>query len=366
MMVRGFVGRSLILRYMMNRMFLVASVALALIVGCDWFEEQVRANLPPDTELLECVSGQTVVEGEEVSLVWRGTDIDGDIIGCEWALDEGAWESSDEDTIKVPDIEQGEHVLKVRAVDDDGEADPTPAECAFTAAVAGRLVDRVVLMELFTTVTCQYCPNSEVAFNTMLADLGRDKISVIAYHDRPEIDRMSTPETDARIAWYTDNPAFPVPAERWPTVVFDGLRTVVGAENTAATEASYRIEVASRAATGSPLSIRLSGEVGTDGGDVAVVVRAEDQVPEGSWVLRTVVIEDDVPYRFGFADEYDFVARLLLEDEEVSATAPGDSMVVERDFTVDETWVSEKMDIIAFVQNTVTMEVIQSGRLKLE
>jgi hypothetical protein len=232
--------------------------------------------------------------------------------------------------------------------------------------VAGKLVDRVVLIELFTTVTCQYCPNSEEAFNTMLGDIGRDKITVIAYHDRPEIDRFSSPEIDARIAWYTDNPAFPVPPDRWPTVVFDGLRTVVGAEDAEATEASYRIEVANRAATGSPLSMDFSGEISATQGDVTVRVRAEDQVPEGSWVLRVVVIEDDLPYRFGFSDEYDFVARLLLDDQALSVEAPGDSMLIDHDFAVDETWVPEHMDVIAFVQNTVTMEVIQSGRLKLE
>jgi hypothetical protein len=33
---------------------------------------------------------------------------------------------------------------------------------------------------------------------------------------------------------------------------------------------------------------------------------------------------------------------------------------------VDETWLPENMDVMAFVQNTVTMEVIQSGRLKVE
>ena len=344
----------------------LVTTALMLGAGCDWFENQVRANLQPETEIVTCAAGQGVIEGDDVRFVWCGTDIDGDIMGCEWTFNDGPWEPTDRDTIEVREVQEGEHVFKVRAIDDDGEADPTPAECTFTAVVAGKLVDRVVLMELFTTVTCQYCPNSEDAFNTMLGDIGRDRISVIAYHDRPEIDRFSSPEIDARIAWYTDNPAFPVPADRWPTVVFDGLRTVVGAEDAEATEASYRIEVASRAETGSPLSVGLSGEIGAGGGAVTVRVRAEDQVPEGSWVVRIVVVEDDIPYRFGFADEYDFVARLLLDDEALAVEAHGDSMSVDRDFVVEETWVPENMDVIAFVQNTVTMEVIQSGRLKLQ
>ncbi|MGD8627534.1 MAG: hypothetical protein PVH52_00500 [bacterium] len=350
----------------MKKISLLLFAVLAAGAGCDWFEGQVQANLQPETELVDCASGQDVVEGDDVRFVWRGIDVDGDITGCEWTLNDGPWETTDRDTIEIHGIEQGEYVFKVSAIDDDGEADPTPAECTFTAGVAGKLVDRVVLLELFTTVTCQYCPNAEDAFNAILGDMGRDKISVIAYHDRPDIDRFSSPEMDARIAWYTDNPAFPVPADRWPTVVFDGLRTVVGAEDPEATEASYRIEIASRAETGSPLSITLAGDISTGQGDVTVRVRAEDQVPEGSWVLRIVVIEDDLPYRFGFSDEYDFVARLLLDDETLTAEAPGDSMLVERDFTVDETWVPENMDVIAFVQNTVTMEVIQSGRLKLE
>jgi hypothetical protein len=349
---------------MMRYPKLIILVGVCALVGCDWFDDLLEANLPPDTELTECASGQGVVEGDDVRFVWRGDDVDGDVTGCEWSYDGADWQPSDSDTIEVRGVAQGEHVFRVRAVDDKGERDPSPAECSFVASVAGKLVERVVLLELFTTVRCANCPKSETALNAMLDDLGRAEISVIAYHDQPEMDGLATPETEARIAWYTGNPAFPGKEDTYPTVVFDGGRIFVGALTADQAEANYRLEVTTRAETGSPISLGVSGDIGSSQGSVTVTAKAEDDPPDGSLVLRYVVIEDDVPYR-GVASEYDFVARLLLEDEPLGLTAVGDSVTVERQFEVDASWVVGNMDVIVFIQDIQTMEVVQSGRLKL-
>jgi hypothetical protein len=346
---------------------IVLLVIVAVLAGCDWFEDPVEANLPPETELLDCVTAQGVTEGDDVRFTWSGSDIDGRVSGYEVSFDDGPWEATLLESLTVSDVSRGDHLFAVRAIDDDGDVDPDPAQCAFTARVAGQTVERAVLVELFTTNTCPSCPKAETALKALLAEMGGEALSLVAYHDKPtdapDSDALATDQTDGRIAWYTENPSFPGETDTWPTVVFDGLRIVEGALTAEQAEANYRLEIATRAETASAISLHLDGEIEASEGTVDAVVRAEDVPPEGDLVLRLVLIESDVKYRGYFATRFDFVARLLMEDEALNLSAVGDSVSVERQFEVDPSWVLENLDVIAFIQDTGTMEVIQSGRL---
>jgi hypothetical protein len=61
---------------------------------------------------------------------------------------------------------------------------------------------------------------------------------------------------------------------------------------------------------------------------------------------------------------YDFVARDLPADERLDLVAIGDSVTVQRQFSVDGSWIPDNMDVIVFVQDLATKEVIQSARLR--
>jgi hypothetical protein len=341
-------------------------MAAAVLAGCDWFDEPVEVNLPPETQLLGCGASQGVTEGDDVRFVWSGIDIDGYVSGFEVSFDGGPWQVTTSESLTVSDISLGDHKFEVRAVDNDGDVDPDPAECAFTAGARGQMVERNVLVELFTTNTCPNCPKAETALKALLGEMGGAAFSVVAYHDKPtyapDSDALATDETDQRIAWYTGNPGFAGEVDTWPTAVFDGLRVVEGALTTEEAEANYRFEITTRGEVLSPLSVRVEGSIGADQGSVHVVVRAEDVPPEGSLVLRCMLIENDVKYRGYFATRFDFVGRLIMADETLDLAAVGDSASVERQFDVDPSWVAENLDVIAFVQDIGTMEIIQSGR----
>jgi len=336
---------------------------LALMAGCDWFDGPVEANLAPDTQLLVCQSAQEVLEGDDVWFVWTGSDIDGDIAGCEWSYDDGQWEPTDEDTIEIADVTRGAHTFRVRAVDDEGDVDPSPAVCSFTASEAGDLVPRVILIEMFTATWCRNCPEAEEALSALLENPGPETICIVAYHGTPDRDVLASDETAARIDWYESDPDFPVIVGGFPTVVFDGLRYVQGARTPEEAEANYRIELNARKEVGSPLSIRLEGSVDSEGGDVTAVVKVEDRLPEGDLVLNMVVIEDHVEQWGPWTSMYDFVTRDILDTEHLGVPSVGDSLSVERQFTVDEGWIPGNMDVIAFVQDIGTKEILQSGRL---
>lgn len=349
----------------MRTILLIVPVTLAVAAGCDWFENPVESNLPPDTEILDCAPTGARV-GDDLWLDWNGHDPDGMIEGYEWSYDDGPWVRGEAGSILIEDVTLGRHVFKVRAIDEDGVADPTPAVCTFTVSADPEPVDRIVLVELFTTTWCRNCPNAEGALVQLLTQIGSDNLCVLAYHDTPERDGLATPESVGRIDWYTANPAFPGQTDVWPTVVFDGLRVVEGAGSVGQATADYGAEIAARRDAASPILLRIEGEVTGSGGHVRVGVHARGTLPDDKLVLRLVVTEDDVPYPGTFMDEFDFVVRDVLEEATLELGFVGDSTMVERSFEVDDSWINDNVDVIGFVQSQVTMEVIQSARLRGE
>jgi thiol-disulfide isomerase/thioredoxin len=352
---------------MKMRTFTIVALALSaaglLISGCDWFEEQPTENLPPATEITHCPASE-VDEGDDLLFKWVGTDVDGVVVGYEWSFSGAPWIETGDDSVIVEAVDEGNHSFLVRAVDDKGEVDPAPPQCDFTALAVGEMVDRVVMVEVFTTYTCANCPKAEEALNNLMDSMGRAGLSVVGYHDwrggDPNTDLLGTDETVARIAWYTDDPTFPGRPGWWPTVVFDGLRVVEGAETVEGAQANYAVEIQMREEKRSPVRLTVAGDLGGPGGSVQAGIRATGRLPGGPLVARCVVIEDHV-YQRGFY--YDFVARRVLEERPVSIAAIGDSTAVEWTFPVDESWNLMRVDAVVFVQNDAGREILQSARL---
>jgi hypothetical protein len=329
---------------------------------CSFVAIDEGENLPPETELTTCPG--TVTAGDDVTLRWSGSDADGSVVSYLWTLD-GSDETATADTmLVVQNVSAGGHTFGVAAVDDDGDADGTPAVCTFTADEAGEPVPRVVLVELFTTLSCINCPNAEEGLHLMLDEYGADSLCVVAYHDLgPPLgpDLLATAEMMDRIDWYTDVHGF---ADLHPLALFDGdfERPVPGALSPEAAADDYRTEIEASLGIPSPLTLRLSGTISAGRATVTARVRVQDDPGVGDLVLRTVVVEDDVSSQ---GRVFDFVARDILDDEPLTVAAVGDSAVVSRTFDIGPGWSVGELDVIAFVQNDATQAVLQAARLNV-
>ena len=348
---------------LLKALLILSSAALLISLGCDWFEEQVADNLPPSTEIIDCPSSE-VDEGDDLLFKWVGSDVDGQVVAYEWSFNEAAWVETEDDSVIIAAVGEGEHSFSVRAIDNEGDADPLPPRCAFSALAMGEFADRVVLVELFTTRTCANCPKAEEALNRLVNSMGRENLSVVAYHDwragEPASDPLGTEETVARIRWYTDDPTFPGRPGLWPTAVFDGLRIVEGAETVEQAESNYSVEIQLREGVGSPVRLTVGGSLSGPDGSITAGLKATGRLPEGALVMRAVVVEDHV---LQYTSYYDFVVRRVLEDRPLNISAIGDSASAEWTFPVDESWNVGKVDVVVFVQNDAGREVIQSRRL---
>ena len=226
--------------------------------------------------------------------------------------------------------------------------------------VAAQRVERAVLAELFTQWVCGFCPNAEAALELLEDEYGGSALCVIAYHDYADPNPLATPETEARIDWYTDGPPFSGYSDVFPVVIIDGHTAVAGAIDVETAAANYRTVIDVDLEAGAPLSLELSGQIGETAGQVTIDVGVHDQLGAGPNVLRIVVIEREVE---SSGQSYLFVTRDILEDELLTVSAPGDTAGLTRGFAVDPGWDQTLLDVIAFVQDDGTLEVLQSARL---
>ena len=336
---------------------IVALVAFALAGGCDWFNDPSQINLPPETTMTACPSS-LVPPGDDVTIEWEGSDPDGYVVEYRWTFDDTLGGTTTETDTLIIGVEEGTHTFTVASVDNDGEVDASPAECTFTASL-GDYVERMVLCELLTTKYCPNCWVADYALVRSLHEFGRENLSVVSYHYSPPPDPLNTEEVSDRCDWYY---TFFSIATVFPVTIFEGLTADDGAADTTSTILAYGMQIEARQAIGSPVSIELDGEIDGGRGSVNATVRVHHQLTGGPHTLRMMVVEDGID---DGAHIVNFVVRDILEEEPLVVSAPGDFISVTRDFVIGD-WNPQNLDLIAFVQDDTSAEILQSGRLLTE
>jgi thiol-disulfide isomerase/thioredoxin len=337
---------------------LAAIVVLAAVGGCDWFDPPAEPNVTPDTTIEDGPCGRgTVYADQDIAVEWSGDDPDGQVVRYEWTYDDTLSGETTDTTFTIEDVAEGDHFFRVAAVDDDGDVDPTPAICDFTAEVVGR----AVLVEFLTASWCTNCPNGEEALLDLIEEYGPANLTVVAYHwdDGPvPPDPVATDESNARATWYIESGDVDY---SFPWAIFDGgtESAVNGADSPEEAAVFYRIQIEARRAIEPRIAIELTGEIGARGG-VSARVQVLETLSGGPNVLWIVVIEDEVP-----EDDppFEFVSREIFDEGALTISEIGESTVVDREFDIDPSWNAGNMDVIAFVQNETTREILQSTRL---
>jgi hypothetical protein len=116
----------------------------------------------------------------------------------------------------------------------------------------------------------------------------------------------------------------------------------------------------------SPLTIAVSGQIlsPTTGEITATITNTSGASVGGA--LHFVLTETDVPYS---GKNWTFVMRDFFPGDtagEAITLGPGDTLVRTAAFNVGGAWVRRNMAAIVFVQNDLTKEVLQAGRIYLD
>lgn len=148
----------------------------------------------------------------------------------------------------------------------------------------------------------------------------------------------------------------------FPTTKFDGVLTQVGG-GSSSLYAVYLTKVNQRNAVPSDFTIDLSFEhlTGEDYTATAVIENVGGYTGS-NLVLQVVVTESNLDINWGLGDDVNSVNRLMVPNQNGTPLdfSNGDIQTVDLDFELEQYWVEEHCELIAFVQDNSTKEILQA------
>lgn len=178
-------------------------------------------------------------------------------------------------------------------------------------------------------------------------------VAIIAYHSG---DNYQNTSGLARLSYYGSMiPGF-------PTVIFDGMLTSVGGGSNLYN--TYLGKYNSRISVASDYTIDVSGSSsGMIDYEVDIVV---EKVASGidNPVLHVAVTESHIPEYWGGLSEVNYVERLMFPNQYGTALdfSGGDIEELTASFIIDQSWVNEECELVVFLQNNQTKEILQATK----
>lgn len=245
----------------------------------------------------------------------------------------------------------GTYQYDVKAVYDEGYssgAGPVPA------TIAGGVWRDKVLVEIGTGTWCQYCPGAAMGADELVEN-GWD-VAVIEYHSG---DTYETTESAGRVAYY-DITGF-------PTAFFDGVISHVGGSNTVSMYPTYVPSVETRLAKVSLFEMNIAAEyTGGNNFDISVTANNVYPYPGNNLVLQLVCTESEIMENWQGQNHLSFVCRDMLPDQNGTAVNFSGQPNQTFDFQLNtSTWNMEHCEVVAFIQDNTTKEVLQAAKFDL-
>lgn len=148
----------------------------------------------------------------------------------------------------------------------------------------------------------------------------------------------------------------------YPTTKFDGIITHVGG-GSSSLYSLFLTKVNQRNAVQSDFTIDLSFEHGSGEDYTATaVIENVGNYSGTNLALQMVVTESHLDINWGLGDDVNSVNRLMVPNQNGTALdfSGGDTQTVELDFELEQYWAEENCELIAFVQDNSTKEILQA------
>jgi PKD repeat protein len=210
-----------------------------------------------------------------------------------------------------------------------------------------------VIQEIATGTWCQYCPGAAMGADDLIEN--GCQVGVIEYHNG---DSFTNPASDARNAYYS--------VGGYPTAHFDGVLEYVGGSNSQSMYTYYLPLYQTRIAIPSDFTIEIYGEHTGSTYDIQLIVTKVN----GTWSNLTVQLaltESEIVFAWQGQDHLNFVERLMAPDHlgttiDFSSQNPA---TINLQFTMDAAWIADNCELVAFVQNEATKEILQGNKVSI-
>ncbi|MCD4735019.1 MAG: T9SS type A sorting domain-containing protein [Bacteroidales bacterium] len=229
------------------------------------------------------------------------------------------------------------------------------AICIAFSLSAQQVARDKVIVEIATGTWCTYCPGAAMGADDLISN-GHD-VAIIEYHGG---DDYQNSFSVARISYYA--------VTGYPTAVFDGLLKVVGGNHTQSMYGQYLPKYNQRIAIQSSFTIDFEG---TNSGmidyDITVTVEKVATTSSTNMVLHLALTESHIEKYWQGMDELNFVERTMIPNQNGTPLdfSGGNVVEVEHTFSLNPDWVPDNCELVAFVQDLSTKEVLQGSKIAL-
>jgi len=213
----------------------------------------------------------------------------------------------------------------------------------------------MVVMEIFTATYCGQCSYAAIGADEMISN--GHNVAIMEYHS---YDGYENPSGLYRFKYFGVNGV--------PTTIFDGTLFQPGGSQ----PSNYDIylplyEERMEIGTAFDLGI-LATDITNDQYSVQVSIDKLAPAYYENLVLHVVLTESHIPESWGYGmEELNFVQRLMLPDEFGTSVdmIVNDIVEIPFTFTVDNTWATDNCELVAFVQNVETREILNGTKVML-
>jgi PKD repeat protein len=222
--------------------------------------------------------------------------------------------------------------------------------CLVTLGLIAQPVARQkVIVEIATGAWCTYCPGAAMGADDLVAN--GCQVGNIEYHNG---DPYANTASDARNSYYS--------VSGYPTAHFDGVLEYVGGSHTESMYPNYLPLYEQRMDVSSDFTIDIFGENTGSVYDIMLVITKVN----GTWgdlTVQLALTESEIVYSWQGQDHLNFVERLMAPDHLGTTVDFTDTDVISvpLQFTMNTDWVVENCEIVAFVQNEATKEILQGN-----
>ncbi|MEI6412164.1 MAG: Omp28-related outer membrane protein [Bacteroidota bacterium] len=225
----------------------------------------------------------------------------------------------------------------------------------FYAANSQQTVKKYVLLEHFTNTKCPICASKNPAFYNLINQYPNDVHHIAIHPSIPYntcVFYLANPsENNARTTLYG--------IQGTPQVALNGVLAPLGSSLLTLSTLQAQLNQTS------PLYVKVSETGSGATRSVAVEARSVGNVPAGNYKLYVAIVEKQINYNApnGEAVHHDVFRKMLPDINGVAYTpaAQGQSVSFNFDYTLNAAWNADQVYVVAFIQNTMTKEILNSG-----
>lgn len=216
-----------------------------------------------------------------------------------------------------------------------------------------------VVVELFTSTTCTACPGAAYGIDDLVAN-GHPVAPVKNHYN----DDFQTSSTTARRDYYG--------VTGTPTAYFDGLDPCTTGSSETSLYPEYLARLNTRMFTPSRFQIDAAGTLDRLFCSIRIDITKAEADTNSNVLLHIAVTESAIPHTWWPNNtEVNFVNRLMVPDHNgspvsVENLASGGRLTEEISFWLKEDWEQANIEIIIWLQNSLTKEILQGAKYRLE